>query len=301
MIRRVGLLVFCVVVLVGISCRAYYAPGSSAKEHNRIKQWPAHRIASCIRDSQCQEKFIVAHRGLGFGAPENSKEALRRAVAAGVPIVEIDVRLSKDGELFVLHDSSLKRTTNGTGKLAEKTSQELAGVFLENSEQIPTLAEIYDIARGHATLYLDIKGNVVQKIADWVAQYGSFDNVIFCVNGEGEIAAAARAKKHYPLLIVAAQAYSRKDLALIKQYFPHLPEIIDIGLPTQRTMSWLPQGPKMYASSLVLEIGLPFLKPTWRWYMSAWDFDLLETNNPLFWMDLLDDNPPLVFNGGVFL
>lgn len=241
-------------------------------------------IARCIRDPNCHERFVVAHRGLGFGAPENSREAVRRAIAAGVPIIEIDVRKSLDGELYILHDATLDRTTNAQGYFGSKTKHELSNVFLKNGETIPTLAEIYYIARGHATLYLDIKGRTVQEAADWIAKYGSWNDTIFCVNGKGEISDAARAKSQYPLIIVAAQAYSSKDLALIQRLFSRLPEIIDIGLPTPRKSIWLPKGAKIYASSLVLEIGLPFFKPFWPLYINAWGFDLLETNNPLFWL-----------------
>ena len=296
MTRRIGLFLSCIVFFVGISCRLHNV--SVAKHKDGTKKWPAYRIAACIRDPDCNERFIVAHRGLGFGAPENSREAVRRAVEAGVPIIEIDVRLSKDGELFVLHDSSLGRTTSATGKIGEKTSGELTTACLKNGEQIPTLAEIYDIARGHALLYLDIKGNIVQETADWIAQHGSWDDAIFCVNGESEIAASSRAKRQYPLMIVSAQAYSRKDLMLIKRYFPHFPEIIDIGFPMPQKISWMPNGPKVYVSSLVLEIGLPFLGQIWRWHTNAWNFNLLETNNPLFWMKKIS---PDHYRGSVLL
>lgn len=68
-------------------------------------------IAACVRDPGCHRTFVVAHRAKRFGAPENSRAAVGRAVAAGVPIVEISVRASSDGEMFVLHDRDLRRET----------------------------------------------------------------------------------------------------------------------------------------------------------------------------------------------
>ena len=68
---------------------------------------------------------IVAHRGASADRPECTLSAIRRAIEVGAHVVEIDVRKSEDGGLFLLHDSTLDRTTDGTGPANERTMAEL--------------------------------------------------------------------------------------------------------------------------------------------------------------------------------
>ena len=64
---------------------------------------------------------VIAHRGFSAGAPENTLTAFRRAIAAGSDVLELDIHLSKDHELVVVHDRTLERTTNGQGRVADFT------------------------------------------------------------------------------------------------------------------------------------------------------------------------------------
>jgi hypothetical protein len=158
--------------------------------------------AACIRDSRCHRLFVVAHRAKGFGAPENSREAVTRAIQAGVPVIKIDVRASKDGELYVLHDGWLDRTTNLRGRIEGVTAAELSQARLANGETLPRFHEIYEIARGRVTLTVGFKVDVVEQVADWIARHGSFDDLIFFVNTGEQMQAAARAKRRYPRMLV---------------------------------------------------------------------------------------------------
>ena len=75
--------------------------------------------AHCIRNPRCHRTFVVAHRAEGFGGPENSRAAVARVVEAGVPVIEIDLRASKDGRLFLIHDGRLERYTSLRGRVEE--------------------------------------------------------------------------------------------------------------------------------------------------------------------------------------
>ena len=90
--------------------------------------------------------LIIAHRGLTSAAPENTVAAFRAAVEAGADGVELDVRLSRDGEVVVLHDPGLQRTTGGTGPAARRSLAELKGLDVRGlpGERIPTLGEVFD-------------------------------------------------------------------------------------------------------------------------------------------------------------
>ena len=89
------------------------------------------------------EGFRYAHRGLhGPGVPENSLAAFRRAAEAGYG-AELDVHLTRDGRLVVIHDGDLERMCGVPGRVAEKTAEELAALRLAGSEEhIPLLEEV---------------------------------------------------------------------------------------------------------------------------------------------------------------
>lgn len=267
-------------------CLRYQNLGNS---NSNISLFSVGEAARCIRSKSCQQQFVVAHRANGFGAPENSREAVQKAIVWGVHAVEIDVRQSRDGKLFVLHDSSLDRTTNGTGPLREKSSYELALVRLtENSEIIPTFQDLYAITHGRATLFVDIKGDCVQAGAEWIAQNGSFDDIVFILNSQGEFRSGSQMKALYPDMMISAVAYSKSDILFVKKYFPLGPEIIDIGFPSANKYHYIvDNNQRTYISALVFEIGLPFLKPFFPLYIQRWRFNFLETNDPLFWMKKL--------------
>lgn len=93
--------------------------------------------------------LIYAHRGASAYAPENTLEAFRMAMEMGADGVELDVHLSRDGELVVIHDDTLNRTTSGSGKVPDFTLRELKALDASNGMDrfkgvtIPTLREVY--------------------------------------------------------------------------------------------------------------------------------------------------------------
>jgi glycerophosphoryl diester phosphodiesterase len=99
-----------------------------------------------------------AHRGLhGPGAPENSRAAIDAAIATGHG-VEIDVRLSRDGEAFVFHDATLERLTAATGEVEQRSASELATIRLRDShETIPRLTDLLARIRGRVPVVIEIK------------------------------------------------------------------------------------------------------------------------------------------------
>lgn len=97
--------------------------------------------------------LVFAHRGASGYAPENTLEAFELAVRMGADGVELDVHLSSDGELVVIHDEKVDRTTNGTGYVQDLTLAQLKALDASNGKEayrgakIPTLAEVYDLLR----------------------------------------------------------------------------------------------------------------------------------------------------------
>ena len=99
-----------------------------------------------------------AHRGLhGAGRPENSMAAFRASLSKGYGI-EFDLHLLKDGNLAVIHDSSLKRTTGKEGRVEDLTAEELKNYPLEGTQEcIPTFRELLDLYAGKAPLIVELK------------------------------------------------------------------------------------------------------------------------------------------------
>ncbi len=122
-----------------------------------------------------------AHRGLhGNGVPENSLRAFALACEAGCGI-ELDVQLSRDGEVMVFHDYTLVRMTGDGRKLSEPAAAELATLRLAGTEErIPTFAEVLRLVNGRVPLLVELKGETLDaslcpKVADLLRSYtGSY-------------------------------------------------------------------------------------------------------------------------------
>ncbi|WP_295222807.1 glycerophosphodiester phosphodiesterase family protein, partial [uncultured Chryseobacterium sp.] len=82
--------------------------------------------------------LVAAHRGDWRNYPENSIKAIEGAIKMGVDIVEIDLHKTKDGQLIVMHDSRLDRTTNGKGEIAETSLEDIRKLFLKNGANMLT-------------------------------------------------------------------------------------------------------------------------------------------------------------------
>lgn len=107
---------------------------------------------------------VIAHRGASSQAPENTLASIQTALDLNADMIEIDIHLTKDNKLIVLHDETLERTTNGTGNVSGYTLKELktldAGSWFSKEflgEQLPTLAEVLALINGRAICLIEIK------------------------------------------------------------------------------------------------------------------------------------------------
>jgi glycerophosphoryl diester phosphodiesterase len=94
-------------------------------------------------------KLVIAHRGASGTRPENTLAAFRRAEAIGAHMIELDVQLTRDREVVVIHDWTLSRTTSGRGRVGSRTLRDLkqldAGTWFDRAyagERVPTLGEV---------------------------------------------------------------------------------------------------------------------------------------------------------------
>jgi glycerophosphoryl diester phosphodiesterase len=100
---------------------------------------------------------IMGHRGAKAYEPENTLRSVRRALDMGVQAVEIDVHISRDGHLVVIHDATVDRTTNGQGRVADLSWEELRRLDAGMGELLPSLEEVVALVRGRAHLFVELK------------------------------------------------------------------------------------------------------------------------------------------------
>jgi glycerophosphoryl diester phosphodiesterase len=191
------------VVLALVGC-------SSPTQHDRDR-------ASEPIDAPITLPRIVAHRGASFDAPENTLAAFRRAWELGVECVELDVHLTKDDEVVVMHDANTRRTTGHDRAIREQTLAELkqldAGAWKGppfRGERIPTIAEaIATIPRGR-TLFVELKSGVETVPA---------------------IARAIRAANPEPRAHIALQGFGADGLAALGKELPGTTTFWDVEPP----------------------------------------------------------------------
>ena len=106
---------------------------------------------------------IVAHRGGAGDAPENTLLAFKKAIDLGCDVVELDVRLTKDNQVVVIHDDDIDRTTNGRGKVAKMTLKQIKKFNCEEKQKIPTLQEVIDLCKGKIDIYIELKAEKTAK------------------------------------------------------------------------------------------------------------------------------------------
>jgi len=127
--------------------------------------------------------IIIAHRGRDASVPENTLAAFRHSIAAGITIMETDVRRTKDGEFVLLHDGTVDRTTNGRAGIGELTLKQAQALDAGAGEHIPTLREALHAVRGTGTsLLLDMKpGTPLESVLALVRTERAERNVYFAL------------------------------------------------------------------------------------------------------------------------
>lgn len=158
------------VVVLGLGLVAAFADGQTA---------PAKR------ETLKQKIVVISHRGEHLHHPENTLPAFQAAIEAGADFFEVDVRTTSDGKLVLMHDESVKRTTNGTGLVREMTFAQVraldAGSKFSSSftgTRVPTFDEALELAQGRIGVYVDTKDADPQLLIDAIHRHHMEDHVV---------------------------------------------------------------------------------------------------------------------------
>ncbi|WP_108125264.1 glycerophosphodiester phosphodiesterase family protein [Saccharospirillum mangrovi] len=176
---------------------------------------------------------IVCHRGANYFAPENTLAAARLVLEQGADYLELDVRESADGELVVMHDATVDRTTNGSGRVDELTLAQLseldAGAWFSpryRGERVPTLAQMIALCQFYnKQMYIEIKAADPARVIALVEAMG-FQQQCFFWSGDARLQAEVRAVSDTARIKSTAADYS--DMALLQAHLN--PEIAEFEL-----------------------------------------------------------------------
>lgn len=195
--------------------------------------------------TQAIDCLVTAHRGVvmreaeGLGKfPDNSLPGLAASVAHGIPLVEVDVRMSDEGELFLFHDGSLSSSNSysprhlhgvSIGQLT-RAERALARLDMANQIAIPTLDEaLTGVAQSSTALQVDFKGEsdaLVFAALERVTQRGMLSHVVFQIRSPERV---ARIKERYPTARILARCLT----------FDQLQQVLEIGVELVELERWV--------------------------------------------------------------
>lgn len=142
--------------------------------------------------------------------PENTIRSFVAAQEAGLDVIELDLHLSKDGELVVMHDAELDRTTDGTGPIADRTVAELRALDAGRGEHVPVFEEVLDAV--HAPLQAEIKDvQAARALAEVMNRRGLTDRIEVSSFHDDAIAEIARLVPGVRTALVSSLPHSRTD------------------------------------------------------------------------------------------
>jgi glycerophosphoryl diester phosphodiesterase len=155
--------------VIALSC-VLLSFGAVLGQYHRIMPGNVAGLRELFHYDSLRIAMISAHRGgPEAGYPENCIPTFDKTLSRHFAIIEFDVQLSKDGKLVVMHDSTLDRTSDGTGKVSEKTWKELKKIRLEDTKgkitsyKMPTLDQVLAWAKKRTVLTVDIKRGLSPK------------------------------------------------------------------------------------------------------------------------------------------
>jgi glycerophosphoryl diester phosphodiesterase len=122
-------------------------------QHSRVNSWQAERKGTAAWPR------TVGHRGASALAPENTIRAFQVAIEYGLNFAELDVHLSRDGEVMVIHDADLARVAGRPVAVGDLSASDLGDLDVGEGLGVPRLVDVFEVARGRLGLYVEMKGD----------------------------------------------------------------------------------------------------------------------------------------------
>ncbi len=158
-----------------------------------VPQSSFHAIYTDFLNSRSDTVQVVAHRGDWHNVPENTLESIRNCIKTAIDIVEVDVRKTLDGHLILMHDTTVDRTTTGSGKVSELTLDQIKSLWLKNADntvsqqQVPTLEAAMLLAKGKIMLNLDKSWPIRNECIKVLKKTNTTNHAIFKASGDPSV------------------------------------------------------------------------------------------------------------------
>ncbi|RFS21923.1 glycerophosphodiester phosphodiesterase [Chitinophaga silvatica] len=147
---------------------------------------------------------VIAHRGNHVTVPENTTAAIEATIACGADYAEIDLRTTKDGELILMHDATVNRTTDGQGKVSDLTFEEIKKLNIKSKDgkqyTVPTFKEVLAACKGRLNIYLDFKDADVATTWQQIKAAGMEKRVVVYLNAPEQYGAWKSVAPKVPLM-----------------------------------------------------------------------------------------------------
>lgn len=238
--------------------------------------------------NESRQILIVTHRGANRLAPENTYASAKKAIESGAAYVEVDVRRSKDGVYYNLHDKTLGRTSNGTGLLSEINSEVIdtldAGSWFAHEfagEKVPRLFEYLKWIKGKAKVYFDMKDVRLDEFIPNIYELGMENDCFFWFSNR-QLAKEFREK--YPELALKINASTIEALDSLKLIYD--PQVIECSVDN------LSEGFLQACHKRGMSV-MPYVSGNdWEAYRIALskDIDLINLDNPDVFSDIVKNN-----------
>lgn len=208
-----------------------------------LAQQQVGNIRQILSDPETDQVLVVAHRAYWRSlAPENSLAAIDSAISLKMDMVELDVWKTKDNQLVLMHDPTVDRTTNGEGRIADKTLAEIKQLRLKDKDgnltehQVPTLKEALLLAKGKIMINLDKAYPYFDEVYPLLEETGTTDQIVMKGN-----APAATVKKDFGpylehiLYMPIVTVEGEETLQAVQEYIEQLhPVAFEIVFPADK-------------------------------------------------------------------
>jgi glycerophosphoryl diester phosphodiesterase len=175
-------------------------------------QQSADAIRRTFLDSDSEVVLVAAHRAAHLNHPENSLPAIQESIRLGVDIIEIDVKVSKDGIPFLMHDHTVDRTTTGKGVAEDFTWAELQQLFVvdkgkKTKLRITSLEDALELAYGKILIDLDLKTDRIEEVVKVVKKTNNSEFVFFFDSDYNVLSRVQQCNKDFMIMPRAHSAH----------------------------------------------------------------------------------------------
>lgn len=190
-------------------------------------QQPATKLTD-VFTGKSKSILVAAHRGDWRIAPENSLKALQSCIEQGFDMMELDVKMTKDGILVVMHDQTIDRTTNGKGNVSDYTLEEIRKFRLRNglgrvtNNEIPTFKELMLVAKGKILINVDKGNDHLNEVFEVLKETGTTNQSIVNIGDNlnyQKLTQTAKIPSNAYIMVVVNMARP-EALDIIKSYSP---------------------------------------------------------------------------------